>query len=237
MPITFAIPKHLSGFAPIFEWLSGIPEEELNEELDLTEIESFLRSRYGDLECDDVEERLKSDRQAFDELVDAEGTRCPWLYFFQASLISAPHILANLQPPEPEENQFPPPLILHVELPEDFDIENDFGSVRARKASVTVELAPTSESVLDFRLQNLRLRSKWQEERQEPPFCFTVVDWNVVTGWKITSRIRALVTRSSHTYLGCPAVLAWRRFIVTILNLAEHELENSLRSASVETTS
>src|SRR4051794_19826014 len=83
MAIPFEIPKLLDGFISILEWLSGLPLDELNDDLDTTKFELFLQSRYGHLEADEFEKQLKADRKSFNKLVEKEGARCPWLGFLQ----------------------------------------------------------------------------------------------------------------------------------------------------------
>jgi hypothetical protein len=175
----FVIPKALVGFAPILEWLSKVPEDKLNEDLDLTHLDAFLQSRYGELEVDELEKLVTKDQRAIENVVAAKGAEYPFLVMFQTYVNLTPHILPHLRTEEPEENQYPPPLILHVQLPDDMDIKNEYGSVRATNSQVELELVPTAESVLEFRLNNLR---------QAARYSFEPVDWPQVNGWKVTTQ-------------------------------------------------
>jgi hypothetical protein len=241
MAIPFAIPKDLKEFAPILEWFSNIPPEELNEDLDPTHVVSFLRSRYGDLEVDELERRLKSDRKAFDKLEKVEGAHHPWLHFFGTYLLMAPHILADTQPPETDDNQLPPPLIVHVQLPNDFEIEIDYGSVRARNAQVDIELVPTAESVLEYKLHNLKQQELWSAKRQDQrvrsEYLFSLIDLTPVSGRKVTIQEPSQRGTKNITYLlKVPGGACFVEVHCKDARFDESKLEEHLRTANVETT-
>jgi hypothetical protein len=234
MVIPFTIPKKLQPFAPILVWINDIPQEDLNEDLDTTRIGSFFRSHYGNLEANKFEARWESDRKAFNKLVKIHGPVHPWLYFIEAHLLSAPHILADLQLDRAEDNQLPPPLVLHVNLPHDFAAESDYGTIRAKSEHVELELIPTAESVLDFKLQNLRQQDEWQAEKQRTRLSFVGLDWGAVKGWKV---ITGISDSKYITYLlKVPGGACFAEARCTPRNFDESSFETHLRSVTVEAT-
>jgi len=235
MAIPFDIPNELKEFAPILEWFSNVPEEELNEDLDQSHIVSFLRSRYGDLDIDDFERRLKSDRRAFDKLVEAEGTQHLWLHFLGTYLLMAPHLLADSEPTAVDESLLLPPLILHVKLPKHFDIENDYGAIRARNDNFDIELVPTAESALEFRLKNLRQQDDWKANRQQPRYSFAAVNWTSISGWKVETGARS-DSKYVQYLLKVPGGACFVDVRCKHAHADESLLEEYLRTATVETT-
>jgi hypothetical protein len=187
MAILFAIPKELDDFLPILEWMSDVPEEELNEDLDTDPVIQFLQARYGSLDVKEFERRFKTDRKHFTKLLEAHGTSHSWLAYFEAVMFSAPHILGDLEQHAADDDHTPPPLIVHVDLPPDFTIENEYGSIRARNESIELELVPTAESVLEYKLHNLRQQDEWHAKKQWNRYQFANFDWGAVNGWKIVN--------------------------------------------------
>lgn len=191
MPITFKVPAKLVPLKPVLEWFSNIPDDELNEDTNLAFVDSFLRSRYGGLSFDDAETKLEADKKALAKLCEAHGQNSSWLYFFLAYL--NPHILPHLiEEQEQEDTVALPPLTLHIDLPDDYRVTHDFGSVLANNSSVNVSFVPTAESVLEFKLSNFRHRAQWaveRAERNESPirveYSFDEVDWGEVKGWRV----------------------------------------------------
>lgn len=191
MPIAFKVPAKLTPLKPVLEWFSSIPDDELNEDADLAFVDSFLRTRYSGLSFEDAESRLEADQDALARLCKAHGQNASWLYFFQAYL--NPHILQNLvEEQDNETSDAPPPLSIHVDLPNDYRVTSDFGSLVASNSSVSVSLIPTAESVLEFKLSNFRQKAQWAKERANQAdspvrveYSFDEVAWGKVKGWKV----------------------------------------------------
>ncbi|HEX3599510.1 MAG TPA: hypothetical protein VHU84_05170 [Lacipirellulaceae bacterium] len=237
MTIQFSIPKSLDAFVPTFEWLSNVAAEDLNEDLDTATIQQFLQSRYGNLDDDKFEKRWESDQKTFNTLLDTYGEKHSWLYYFEAFLLSAPHIIANDQSADVGINYHPtqPPLKIHVELPPNFTTENEFGSIRASGENVKCEIVPTAPSAIEYKLKNLHQRDNWEAEAKRPRFAFTEVHWGAVSGWKVVTG--ATPNYKSISYLlKVPGGACFANVHFQGANSDESLIEHSLSKAIVEAT-
>jgi hypothetical protein len=151
MSISFTIPNKLAHFRPVLELFGEIPQEELHEDTDMSIVNSFLRSRYGKRDPADMERLWNADRNAIRKLVESHGETNTWLYFLQAYAFLTPHLLSELLAEGGEdETDYRPPLKLHVDLPSEFQVKHDYGSVLASNQSMNVSFVPIGESVLEF---------------------------------------------------------------------------------------
>jgi hypothetical protein len=243
MSISFTIPRKLVHFRPLFEWFSEIPKDDLHEDTDMSTVDLFLQSRYGNRDPADVECRWNADRNALGELIEVHGKSNSWLYFLQAYAFLTPHLLSEvLERIDENDTDQPPPLTLRVDLPGDFQVKHDYGSVLASNESMNVSFVPTGVPVLEFKLNNLRLDANRAAERNKRPdwlervdYAFQKSDWGPVSGTKVTRHSQPPHSGKEITYLlEVPGGACFIQARCKNVAIDGSELEKYLHTISVE---